>query len=62
LLRVIQPRERTTVRQRQTLDVEQDRSRDQRAREAPPSRLVRSCDEATAELTIEGEELATRRP
>jgi hypothetical protein len=44
------------------LDVEQNRRRDERASEAAPSRLVGPGDEAPAELTIEGEELATRRP
>ena len=55
LLRVVQPRERAAIRQRQPLEIEQDGRSDQRAGERAPSGLVGPGYEAPFERAIEGE-------
>ncbi len=56
LLRVVQRREGPDARPAQLLVVEEHTSDDERARERPAACLVRSSDEARAELAIEPEE------
>jgi len=58
LLRIVEPRQRAPVGKRQALEVEQDRSGEQRPGEATPARLVRTGDEAVSELAVEGEQPA----
>ena len=58
LLGVVQVGERAPVRQRQAVEVEQDRGRDERPGERTPAGLVGPCDEAPLEGAVEGEQLA----
>jgi hypothetical protein len=58
LLRVVEPRERAPVRQRQPLDVEQDSGGEQRPRQATAPGFVGTRDEAVAELAVEREQPA----
>jgi hypothetical protein len=52
LLRVVEARQRLPVGERQALEVEQDRRREQRSGEAAATGLVRTRDEAVAELAV----------
>ena len=56
LLRVVEPRERAPVGERQPLQVEEDRGSEQRARQAAAAGLVGARDEAVAELAVEREQ------
>jgi hypothetical protein len=56
LLRVVEARQRAPVRERQPVLVEQDRCGEQRPGEAATAGLVRSRDEAVAELAVERKE------
>jgi hypothetical protein len=62
LLRVVEARQRLPVGERQALEVEQDRRREQRSGEAAATGLVRTRDEAVAELAVEGEQPAAAAP
>jgi hypothetical protein len=59
LLRVVEPREGATVRQRQALQVEENGGREQRARQATAPGLVSARDEAAVELAVECEQPPT---
>jgi len=57
LLRVVQVRQRPARGEGEAVEVEQDRRRDERARERAPPGLVGTGDEAPLERAIEGEQL-----
>jgi hypothetical protein len=61
LLGVVQPRERTPLRERETIQVEEDCRSDERTGERSATGLVRAGDEAALEAAIEGEELPPPR-
>jgi hypothetical protein len=61
LLGVVQPRERSAVGEGESVEVEQDRGGDKRARQRPAAGLVGARDEAPLELAVEGEQLAAAR-
>ena len=56
LLRVVQPRERTPVRERELLQVEQHRRRHERAREGAAAGLVGAGHEAAPSDAVEREQ------
>jgi hypothetical protein len=58
LLRVVQSRERTPIREREPLQVEQDSRGDEGTGERAASGLVCAGDEAPLERAVEGEEAA----
>jgi hypothetical protein len=62
LLGVVQRPERADVAGRQALEVEQDRGRDERPRQAATSSLVGPGYVTNVERAVEGEQAATGRP
>jgi hypothetical protein len=58
LLRIVQPRQRASLRQRQLLEIEEDGRRDQRPGEGAAARLVGAGYETATERAVEGEEAA----
>jgi hypothetical protein len=56
LLRIVEARERSTIREREALEIELDGGRDERACEAAAARLIGARYEAPLERAIEGKE------